>query len=197
VSDDLLASAEWVRVEATLSLSADAQSARGQYFTPERAAALIAAMPSVPDVNPIRVLDPGAGSGMLTAAIIERLVTAAPGRRVEVTAIEVDPTLIAALRRTAELCEQWARRHSAEVSITVINGDIITLSTGLEARLDTDFDIVIMNPPYKKLGANSPERRALASLGWDATNLYTACDVLYKEYGLIAHRRVSPGGGRE
>ena len=123
---------------------------------------------------------------MLTAAIIERLV-AESKRRVEVTAVEVDPTLIAALQRTAELCEQWALRHSAEVSITVINGDIIALSTGLEAKLDTNYDIVIMNPPYKKLGANSPERRALASLGWDATNLYTA-------FLSIAVEALKPGG---
>ena len=45
--DGLLAEAEWIRVEATLGLSADIQVSRGQYFTPEQAAALIASLPTV------------------------------------------------------------------------------------------------------------------------------------------------------
>jgi hypothetical protein len=45
VSESLLGDAEWIRVEATLGLDGDTQASRGQYFTPERAAALIAGMP--------------------------------------------------------------------------------------------------------------------------------------------------------
>ena len=100
MSDDLLAAAERVRVETSLALSADVQSSLGQYFTSARAASLIAAMPRIPDADPIRILDPGAGSGILTAAIVARLLAAAPGRRVEVTAVEIDPTLIPTLQRT-------------------------------------------------------------------------------------------------
>ncbi|MCL2785040.1 MAG: Eco57I restriction-modification methylase domain-containing protein [Propionibacteriaceae bacterium] len=170
MSVGLLADAEWVRVEATLGLSTDAQSLHGQYFTPEQAAALITDMPRLPDINPIRVLDPGAGSGMLTAAIIERLVNESPGRRVEVTAVELDETLIPALERTAGLCQAWALSRKADVTIHVVQGDVITDSLSLEAL----FDLVVMNPPYLKLAAGSQARRTMESLGWDTPNLYTA-----------------------
>ena len=89
-----------------------------------------------------------------------------PGR-VEVTAVEIDPTLIPALQRTAELCR---RCGDAEISINVIQGDIINLSP----KLNSIFDLIIINPPYKKLGALSPVRHTLVSLIWDAPNIYAA-----------------------
>ena len=60
--------AEQRRVDALASLDADAQAKLGQFFTPSRAAALIASMPRLPGEGTIRVLDPGAGSGSLSAA---------------------------------------------------------------------------------------------------------------------------------
>ena len=36
------------------------------------------------------------------------------------------------------------------------------------------FDIVVMNPPYAKLGADSAHRHALAAYGMDCPNLYAA-----------------------
>ncbi|MCL2470800.1 MAG: Eco57I restriction-modification methylase domain-containing protein [Propionibacteriaceae bacterium] len=187
MSDGLLAEAEWVRVEATLGLTADTQSARGQFFTPEQAAVLIASMPHLPFGDPIKVLDPGAGSGMLTAAIVERLVSEAPSRKVEVRSVEVDASLIPALERTAGLCRDWAYSHGADVSVNVVQGDIIEHSTGLESQLKEEFDVVVMNPPYLKLGAGSPQRRALESLGWDAPNLYAA-------FLAIGVEALKPGG---
>jgi len=172
--EGLLRQAEWVRVEATLGLDTATQSAQGQYFTPERAAALIASLPSLPDAPVIRVLDPGAGSGMLTAAIIEQLCRESRTGRIEVMAVECDKSLIPALRRTAELCEQWGQDMGIEVCVQVVCGDVILLQTGLDPQLDLDFDLVVMNPPYKKLGSLSWQRRALESLGWEATNLYAA-----------------------
>ena len=187
MSDGLLADAEWVRVEATLGLSSDTQSVRGQYFTPEQAAALIVAMPRLPDADPVHILDPGAGSGMLTAAIVERLASDLPKRRIEVTAVEVDSALVPALRRTADLCQDWARSHGADVTVNVVQGDVIAQSTGLDARLDASFDLVVMNPPYQKLAAGSPQRRALEALGWDVPNLYTA-------FLAIGVEALKPGG---
>jgi len=187
MSDGLLAEAEWIRVEATLGLSASMQSSRGQYFTPEQAASLIAGMPRLPSRGTVQVLDPGAGSGMLTAAIVERIVHESPGCSVVVNAVEVDPTLIPALERTAELCRSWAAERSTDVIVNVIHGDMIASSTGLESQLSSAFDLVIMNPPYKKLGTFSSPRRALASLGWDAPNLYAA-------FLAIGVEALKPGG---
>jgi len=123
--EGLLRQAEWVRVEATLGLDSAAQSAQGQYFTPELAAALIADMPNLPEAPVLRVLDPGAGSGMLTAAIVDRVSRDGLAGRIEVTAVECDQSLLPALRRTAELCEQWGRLFeiNGEQFVTIIPPD--------------------------------------------------------------------------
>jgi adenine-specific DNA-methyltransferase len=172
--DELLHQAEWVRVEATIGLDQSAQSAQGQYFTPERAAELIAALPRLPEADSVSVLDPGAGSGMLTAAIVGRICREQGIKQVEVTATELDATLLPALMMTAALCEEHGSQAGVRVRVKVVQGDVITLQTGLEAELGDNFDLVIMNPPYKKLAAASWQRRALEAMGWDTRNLYAA-----------------------
>jgi adenine-specific DNA-methyltransferase len=174
VSEGLLHQAERVRVEATIGLDRTAQSARGQYFTPELAADLIAALPRLPEVPRLRVLDPGAGSGMLTAAIIQRTCREQRIKEVDVTAAELDATLLPALKQTAELCEEQGRKSRVKVRVTVVPGDVIAQQTGPGMELGDDFDLVIMNPPYKKLAASSWQRQAMAAEGWDTGNLYAA-----------------------
>jgi adenine-specific DNA-methyltransferase len=139
-----------------------------------RAAELIAALPTLPKTRCLRVLDPGAGSGMLTAAIVDRVCGGQQIERVEVTAVELDSSLLPALRATAELCEEHGRRAGVRVRVNIAHGDVITLQTGMETELGDGFDLAIMNPPYKKLAAASWQRRSLEAIGWDVGNLYAA-----------------------
>lgn len=75
----LLARAEEQRILALQSLDSKTQAALGQYFTPDAAAQLIAYIPRIPVRGSLRVLDPGAGSGSLTAALLARIMKEAPG----------------------------------------------------------------------------------------------------------------------
>ena len=174
MAEGLLRQAEWVRVETTLGLDSSVQAAREQYFTPELAAELIASLPQLTRTDRIRVLDPGAGSGMLTAAIVERLCRERWAEEVEVTAVEVDSALIPALRRTAAACQAHGTQAGVRVTVHVVQADLLVLATGLEAALGAGFDLVVMNPPYQKLSALSWQRRALAVQGWETGNLYAA-----------------------
>lgn len=54
----------------------------------------------MPKSRSIRVLDPGAGSGMLSAALIDRLRSECPDAEVHVVAVENDPHLHSALSET-------------------------------------------------------------------------------------------------
>ncbi len=56
-------------------------------------------------------------------------------------------------------------------------GDYIELATSATAKpaaLEDPFDIVIMNPPYRKLGLTSAYRRTLLQQGAECPNLYAA-----------------------
>lgn len=130
----LVETAESVRVETTTTLDSKAQARLGQFFTPAKAATLIASLPALPAQGTLRVLDPGAGSGMLTAALVERVAAEAPGMRIEVTAVELDETLLPALEKTARRCEVWARERGVSCTVKVLHHDLIEVTTGSALR---------------------------------------------------------------
>lgn len=185
----LTAQAEHLRVEAWAALDPEQRSGRGQFFTPQRAADLVASLPVLSNGRqPLHVLDPGAGSGILSAALVERIVREQPGRPVSVTVVDVDPALLPALHRTAALCQEWGDRYGSDVYVEVQSADFVDVSTGLVGTgVGEGFDLVIMNPPYLKLGSRSRERLALARLGVDCPNIY----AVFLALGVMSLR---PGG---
>jgi adenine-specific DNA-methyltransferase len=172
VTDDLLNQAEQNRTEALGSLDVATKSALGQFFTPVRAAVLIASIPRLPETGQIRLLDPGAGSGMLSAALIARILSERPNQSVHVVAVECDHLVVPYLRKTLEAC---SLAGNGRVTFDIIEDDFIMAATGLDADLRlVEHDLVIQNPPYAKLAASSAHRVAVRKAGVDAPNLYAA-----------------------
>lgn len=170
--DDLLARAESRRVAALAAVDPRRQVNLGQFFTPARAAALIASLPALDELaGPVRVLDPGAGSGSLTAAMVARLDAEHPGLAVHVVAVEKDPAVWPWLRETLADCD--ARPG---VTTELVEADYLDAATGLtpDPRVRGPFDLVIMNPPYGKLAAADAGRRAVSLEHVDTPNLYAA-----------------------
>ncbi len=174
--ETLVTAAEQRRVDATRLLPDSRRAALGQFFTPLRAAALIASMPRLPDGGCIRILDPGAGVGSLTAAIVARALVETPQLALEIVAIETDPQIIPYLEQTIAHCRDAGAASGTQITATVIAGDLINFATGFDRAmgpLATPFDLVIMNPPYRKLGLGSIARQALTTEGAvDCPNLY-------------------------
>ncbi|HJT04865.1 MAG TPA: N-6 DNA methylase, partial [Pseudonocardiaceae bacterium] len=157
VAAALTTRAEIRRVSALQTLSRDQQASLGQFFTPERAAALIADLPRLPEAGRFRVLDPGAGSGSLTAALVARVLRQCPAVELEIVAVEIDPEVEHYLRETLADLTETARTVDVKVAAETVLGDYIELSTRVTTKpavLDRAFDLVIMNPPYRKLGRN-------------------------------------------
>jgi len=173
LESDLLEFAEAERVAALGGLDSRVQSSLGQFFTPSGAARLIASLVHLPEVGTLSVLDPGAGTGMLSAALVERVLNERPHLTVELVAVERDPSLIPHLKATLAACEQAG---NGQVRTEVIEADFILDSVGVAATIELDgqFDLVIQNPPYGKLGVSSMHRRAMRAAGVDASNLYSA-----------------------
>ena len=122
--------------------------------------------------GPASLLDPGAGIGTLSAAFAERWLreTASP---LSITAVEIDDLCSSLLRETLGDIEQ------AGVRTRLVEGDFIRWAVERSSTMlpffDTPvFDYVVMNPPYRKVRAESMERRLVETLGVGITNLYTA-----------------------
>jgi len=163
------------RVRVSEILRPSRRAELGQFFTPSRAAALIARMPRLPDSGILRVLDPGAGVGSLTAALVARVLREAPALQLEVVAVELDHMVAAHLEETLTDCSDLASSLGSHMTATAITSDIIVETTGfgrMFGPLADPFDLVIMNPPYRKLGARSADRQALMVDGVNCPNLY-------------------------
>ena len=176
-----MAYAESCRSESRTQLSSYSQAEYGQYFTNRVIAEYLATMFDIHGSN-ISLLDPGAGSGVLTAAFVDRaLMSRAKLKSITVLACEIDKTLHPDLERTLQQCEQHCANSGVGFTYSIEDRDFIEFaSENLQFGLfDNDrrtlaFDFVIMNPPYKKLGADSRQSRILKALGIHVPNLYAA-----------------------
>jgi adenine-specific DNA-methyltransferase len=145
------------------------RSELGQYFTPAGVAAFMADQLEV-RANPVRLLDPGAGVGSLTAAVVARW-SAHGGGPISATAVEADPSLQHPLARTLG---ELSRVH--DVTSTVVATDFVEWGadrvSGFGVLDAPRFDVVVMNPPYRKIHTASAERGRMSAAGIEVPNLY-------------------------
>lgn len=140
----------------------------GQVFTPEPLADYMAGLLLRQPFTPgdIRVLDPGAGPGSLTRAVLATQSRFSEPQR-SITLVESDSRFVPAL---IDLQHQAAgTRTRLEVQVE----DFLEFS---ERALNqgATFTHVIMNPPYKKLSPQEPGKNLLKRMGIKVTNHYAA-----------------------
>jgi len=179
VAEQVLSAVEDRRRIVSGQLVGEERANLGQFFTPSSVARFIASLPSLPESGTVRILDPGAGMGSLTAALVARIALERPALHVSVTAVEIDQEVSVELRTTLERCHHLAKLAGCHMTSRVLESDFLDWASGhvdgtLPLLEKERFDIVIMNPPYRKVRTNSRERRILQSFGVDMTNLYVA-----------------------
>ena len=130
----------------------------------------------------LRVLDPAAGAGILGCAAVEALVSRrSKPRVVELVVHEIDEELIAPLRAVLDRLADWCRARGVTLVVRVETADFILANAGvlhscgglLPCRTKTeDFDIVISNPPYFKIGKADPRAVAASPVVHGQPNIY-------------------------
>ena len=178
-AEEVLVNTESRRQAVSTQLGGRERSSLGQFFTPSPVAQFIASLPALPNSGTVRILDPGAGIGSLSAAIIARIVTQRSDLAIELTAVEVDASLSTELKRTLDDCQHLADSSGCQLISRVIESDFLewasdsvgTIPLGKAAE---SFDIVVMNPPYRKVNTGTRERLALKRINVEASNLYVA-----------------------
>lgn len=170
---DLLLHVEQRRQTVSAELSVKHRSALGQFFTPRPAADFLASLVELPEAGRLRLLDPGAGVGTLSAAVAARVIQERPGVELHITAFELDDALIGHLTATLKECAAAAREHGCSVEFEVRHQSFVEYATGWGFETPGEFDMVIANPPYRKVGTSSPDCVSAATGGLRAGNLYT------------------------
>lgn len=148
----------------------------GQFFTGKETARYMAELFDIESLpNTISVLDPGAGSGILSIALAERLLSASPERTVDLVCYENDEKVLSLLEKNLE-CTRDATKGRLRFRIEKTN--YITSQAGeyngwLGAEAQPQkYDLIIGNPPYMKIAKDAPEARAMQDVCYGAPNMY-------------------------
>ena len=147
----------------------------GQFFTSSETASFMAEMLSVPDEKrELTVLDPGAGSGILSAALVERLENTSI-ESITLVCYENDQKILNLLQANLNYI---AENSSVKILYDIRSENYILANYDdyngtFEASVaPSKYDMIIGNPPYKKLSKDAPEALAMPDICYGAPNLY-------------------------
>jgi adenine-specific DNA-methyltransferase len=168
-----------IRESFNTETSRTERSLIGQFLTPAAIAHFMSSMFD-PAKGDARILDPGAGAGVLFAACIEKLISQKiRPRSIEVVAYETDLLILPHLEKTIKRCEALCKaidvpfRGTIKVEDFLLSAITETSETLFAAPLKP-FTHVIMNPPYKKINVRTEIAKRLYASGIEVANLYAA-----------------------
>jgi adenine-specific DNA-methyltransferase len=135
--------------EFSQKTSAENKKILGQYFTDSPIAEYMSTLVDIKNLNPdqVRLLDCGAGHGMLTVSTAMYLLNKGINN-VEATLFEIDDTIIKELTQVLEEVKTIFAKEQKTFIYKIINDDFVTLRPDLNKELK--FDIAVINPPYFK-----------------------------------------------
>jgi len=174
--------------------SVEKRKVKGQFFTPAQVARFMADMFNIKE-RQIRLLDPGAGVGMLSASFCDRLTGYSKSFALTVDAYENDPKLQPFLKAVLESCKKTLGAKGTNLKYHIYNRDFILQNeayannNGLFCEKEESplYDFAIANPPYYKLNKNSPHAAIMRDCVCGQPNIYTF-------FMVICANMLKPGG---
>jgi adenine-specific DNA-methyltransferase len=168
-----------IRESFNSATSRSDRSRIGQFLTPAKTAHFMSSLFET-KTQEVRILDPGAGAGVLFAALVETLLSQ-KGRplSIEIVAYETDKTILKYLEETIKRCESLCNSTSVSFQgIIKIEDFVPAVLAETEESLFTvpgkRFTHVILNPPYKKINSQTSISKMLYAAGLEVANLYAA-----------------------
>ncbi len=150
---------------------------KGQFFTPKQIALFMTNLFSIRKKK-IRLLDPGAGTGILSCAFCERLLKSSSGISLEIDAFESDVNLVHVLEDILAFCKKEVEKRGHELDYNIHREDFILHGAkyfNQNLLFDRNlplYDFVISNPPYFKLSKDSKQSRVMIDLVSGQPNIY-------------------------
>ena len=155
---------------------------KGQFFTPKEVSIFMAKLVSI-NQHEIKVLDPGAGTGILVASLCEVMKSINQDGNIKmiIDAYENDPNLLPLLEAVLQECLNEMNNLGYDVEYNIYEQDFILHNAIYFSKELPDpwasekppyYDIVISNPPYYKINKNSPHSIAMKKLIYGQPNIY-------------------------
>ena len=166
--------------EYLLSKNKEYRKNFSQFFTPNDIANFMVENLELSDtLTEIRILEPAAGTGNLILATIKKIINNFKKiKKIYIKAIELDKELCKILISNLKFL-QINLTNIVEIRFVVLNDNFINLYGNIwneEEKLfkmnDEKFDLIISNPPYKKINKNSTENSYFENLIMGQPNIY-------------------------
>ena len=133
----------------------------GQFFTSIPTARYMASKATARGY--LKILDVGAGTGILTAALIERFLRCRIVKTIDVVLYENDPGVIPVLKENLELMRMACQKKNISFQAKILEQNFILANEGTWKDVaGSQYDIVISNPPYKKISKSAAESEAMS-----------------------------------
>ena len=145
----------------------------GRLFTKKDTARLMAGMIRLDEAKSVyTVLDPGAGTGILAAAVIEEICKKHTScKQIFITCYENDPVFIPMLEDNLERIRKKCRHdYDVKLYITVYGENYLTDSRNhytvnfFDTVCEDRYDVIICNPPTELLDKSSPEAESVGGV---------------------------------
>src|ERR1039457_2608097 len=121
----LLAHALAVQLEYIRLTTIDSRKEKGQFFTPPEVCGFMADLLPSKLPTTFRLLDPGAGTGALSAAVCDRLLNLPPPQLVQIDLFENDREVLPFLRKSMDYCSRAMRAHGHTMTYEIHGEDFI------------------------------------------------------------------------
>jgi len=158
------------------SKSKEERKSYGQFFTSLLTARFMAELFEIPHKNSLKILDPGAGSGILSAAIIEMIdMHFSVVNEIELTCYETNSDILPLLESNLRFIKSSSRIRLSVIikSDNYILSQADDFSESLISFSEPEkYDLVISNPPYFKLPKKAPEAVSMSDICYGTPNIY-------------------------
>lgn len=171
----------------------------GQFFTPLPIAQFMASYSDLTKQT-IKILDPGCGTSILSCALVEHLVATSNNIEfIELIVYETDYNLIPFSHKALGYLKKWVLNKEVHLNYVLHKSDFVLSNASVLREnnqqslfdeikdAETNFDIIISNPPYFKLSKN--DKRAIVS-----QKLISGHPNIYSIFMGIAARLLSENG---
>lgn len=151
----------------------------GQVMTPIEVADFMSSL-FVGGLSSVKMLDPGAGSGVLSCALCERIINSpSPPKTISIVAYESDNAIFPFLKASYDYLKQWLFKEDVDLEYVIRTEDFVLSNAGslnYSMKFDSEcydrFDFIISNPPYFKIPKTDPRAKAAAAVVHGQPNIY-------------------------
>ncbi|WP_410986574.1 Eco57I restriction-modification methylase domain-containing protein [Bacillus cereus] len=187
--------AEKLSIQVNNTSNRKEKKKKGQFFTSSAVANLMASMVNF-NKSKIRVLDPGSGTGILIAALVDRIIKEDIKVHLIVDLYENDKEVIPYLSQMMEYCKVSLEKNGKRFTYNILHEDFILINDSLfrenkdgEIKEPCKYDVVISNPPYFKLSTKHQYSLILKEYVHGQPNIYfmfmAVASNLIKERGQL------------